>query len=141
MSYIATTTKLSTRTLMQSAFGNLLLSISDHSKTEIISQLMETENLKIIAKEFKNSDELDLLIEQAVPFRSVQRYIVDCLLEVATELEIALNNDDFIEAHTKSMSYTDSDLGYNIVTETQYSATYELYEEAFKILTFLTPIE
>jgi hypothetical protein len=131
---------LSNRTLLQTAFGNLLLSISDNSRTEIISQLMETENLKIISKEFKNSDELDLLIEQAVPFRGVQRYIVDCLLEVATELEIALDNDDFITEHTKSMSYTDSDLGYNIVTETQYSATYELYEQAYNILLFLTPI-
>jgi len=141
MSYTLTQPKLSTFSLMQVAFGNLLLSVCDHTQSNIVSQLMETENLKIISKEFKNSDELDQLIEQAVPFRNLQRYIVDCLLEVATELEIALNNDDFIEAHTKSMSYTDSDLGYNIVTETRYSATYMLYEEAFKILSFLTPIE
>ena len=140
MSYTLTQHKLSTRTIMQSAFGNLLLSISDNSRTEIISQLMETENLKIISKEFKNSDELDLLIEQAVPFRGVQRYIVDCLLEVATELEIALNNDDFIEAHTLTANYRDEELGYNITSETQYSATYELYEQAYNILLFLTPI-
>ena len=140
MSYTLTQHKLSTRTIMQSAFGNLLLSISDNSRTEIISQLMETENLKIISKEFKNSDELDLLIEQAVPFRAVQRYIVDCLLEVATELEIALNNDEFKTEHTQSMSYRDEQVGYNIVTETQYSATYELYQEALEILTFLTQI-
>ena len=141
MSYITTTTKLSTRTLLQTAFGNLLLSISDNSKTEIISQLMEDENLKIISKEFKNSDELDQLIEEAIPQKCYQRYIVDCLLDVADKLEFLLNNDEFIIENTLTANYKDEKLGYNIVTETQYSATYELYEEAFKILTFLTPIE
>ena len=140
MSNITTTTKLSTRTLLQTAFGNLLLSISDNTKTEIVSQIMETENLKIISKEFKNSDELHALIEQAVPFTSVQRYIVDCLLEVATQLEITLDNDEFKTEHTQSMYYRDEELGYNIVTDTQYSATYELYQEALEILTFLTQI-
>lgn len=114
---------------MSLATATLQYTLATHYSDEYstwLDLLIDNEYLLSLFQQIKTYEELEMLVSNVSITSNNSEKLINTLIDMRDHAYHLVNDDDdFIDHHTSSYSYSDSDTGYNRVTDVTVDRYYD----------------